>query len=80
MGLVVAVAAVNVSSSVLMLVLERRQEIGILKASAPARAPSGSFLIAALVTGWRRHRPGLGPGCWLAVNINGLLAGRQIGR
>jgi lipoprotein-releasing system permease protein len=75
MGLVAAVAAANVSSTVLMLVLERRQEIGILLGiGARPAVLTRSFLLAGLVAAVAGTVLGLTIGLFLAVNINGLIA------
>jgi len=78
MGLVVLVAAVNVSSSILMIVYERRLDIGILKAvGAGQGALAGSFLAAGAVTGTAGAALGVALGLLAAVNVNGLLAAVQ---
>lgn len=78
MALVVLVAAVNVSSSVLMIVYERRLDIGILKAvGAGQGALAGSFLAAGAVTGAAGAALGIALGLLAAVNVNGLLAAVQ---
>jgi lipoprotein-releasing system permease protein len=75
MSLVAAVAAANVSSTVLMLVLERRQEIGILLGiGARPAALTRSFLLAGLVASFAGTALGIAAGLLLAVNVNGLIA------
>jgi lipoprotein-releasing system permease protein len=75
MGLVAAVAAANVSSTVLMLVLERRQEIGILLGmGAHPAVLTRSFLFAGLAAAVAGTALGIAAGLLLAVNINGLIA------
>jgi len=75
MGLVAAVAAANVSSTVLMLVLERRQEIGILLGiGARPAVLTRSFLLAGLAAAAAGTALGIAAGLLLAVNINGLIA------
>ncbi len=78
MALVVLVAAVNVSSSVLMIVHERRLDIGILKAvGASPSSLSASFLAAGSVTGVLGTALGVAAGLLVAVNINGVIAAIQ---
>jgi len=75
MSLVAAVAAANVSSTVLMLVLERRQEIGILLGiGARPAVLTRSFLLAGLVAAVAGTALGIAIGLLLAVNINGVIA------
>jgi lipoprotein-releasing system permease protein len=75
MSLVAAVAAANVSSTVLMLVLERRQEIGILLGiGARPAALTRSFLIAGLAAAVAGTVLGITIGLLFAVNINGVIA------
>jgi len=75
MGLVAAVAAANVSSTVLMLVLERRQEIGILLGiGARPAVLTRSFLLAGLAAAAAGTVLGIAAGLLLAVNINGVIA------
>jgi lipoprotein-releasing system permease protein len=78
MALVVLVAAVNVSSSVLMIVYERRLDIGILKAvGASPSSLSLAFLAAGSVTGILGTALGIALGLLVAVNINGVIAAIQ---
>jgi lipoprotein-releasing system permease protein len=75
MSLVAAVAAANVSSTVLMLVLERRQEIGILLGiGARPAVLTRSFLLAGLAAAAAGTLLGIAVGLLLAVNINGVIA------
>ena len=75
MSLVAAVAAANVSSTVLMLVLERRQEIGILLGiGARPAVLTRSFLLAGLAAAAAGTVLGIAAGLLLAVNINGVIA------
>jgi lipoprotein-releasing system permease protein len=75
MSLVAAVAAANVSSTVLMLVLERRQEIGILLGiGAPPATLTRAFLLAGLAAAAAGTALGIAAGLLLAVNINGVIA------
>lgn len=78
MALVVLVAAVNVSSSVLMIIHERRLDIGILKAVGAGPGPlAAAFLAAGAVTGALGTTLGIALGLLVAVNINQLIAAIQ---
>jgi len=78
MALAVGVAAINVGSALIMLVLERRRDIAILKS---AGASSGSiglvFLLAGLATGGAGTLLGISLGVVLAWRVNDLIAGLQ---
>jgi lipoprotein-releasing system permease protein len=76
MAMIVAVAVVNISSALVMVVLDKTQEIGVMKAMG-AR-PSGislAFLITAILAGLAGVVIGLSLGLLLAVNVNELLQG-----
>jgi lipoprotein-releasing system permease protein len=78
MALIVAVAAVNVSSALVMVVLERTGEIAMLKAMGAS--PSHirlAFTLTALATGLAGTALGLAGGMLVAVNINPVLAGLE---
>ena len=78
MALIVAVASVNVSSSVLMIVFERRNEIGILKSIGVGEMSlSLSFLLTGFTTGLIGTAAGIGAGLLVAVNINEVIAGLE---
>ena len=78
MALVVAVACVNVSSSVLMILFERRHDLGILKSvGAGPGALSLSFLLAGFTTGLIGTAAGIVAGLLVAVNINEVIAGLE---
>jgi lipoprotein-releasing system permease protein len=78
MALVVIVASVNVSSSVLMIVFERKLDIGILKSvGAPARPLTRSFLLTGFLTGLIGTAAGITAGLLVAVNINQVIAGLE---
>lgn len=78
MGLIVIVAAVNVSSSVLMIVFERRLDIGILKAvGASPSSLAFAFLTAGAVTGLLGTALGIALGLLVAVNVNQLISAIQ---
>jgi len=76
MALVAVVAAANVSSTVLMLVIERRQEIAILLGiGARPGVLTRSFLLAGLLAALAGTALGTAFGLLVAVNINGVIAG-----
>lgn len=76
MLLIILVAAVNVYSSMLMLVMEKTNEIAILKSmgSSPLLV-SSSFLIIGFYTGVLGCLIGITAGLTIAVNINELIKG-----
>jgi lipoprotein-releasing system permease protein len=76
MALVVVVASVNVSSAVLMIVFERRLDLGILKSvGAPPRPLTRAFLVTGFLTGLLGTVIGIVAGLLVAVNINQVIAG-----
>jgi len=76
MALIVIVATINISSALIMIVLEKREEIGILKAmGARPRDISLAFLFTGLLAGIVGALLGLGLGLTVAVNINHVLRG-----
>jgi lipoprotein-releasing system permease protein len=78
MALIVAVAAVNVSSATSMLVIERRRDIAVLKASgASPRGASAVFIMGGLLTGLCGAVMGTGAGLLIGININGLIHGLE---
>jgi lipoprotein-releasing system permease protein len=78
MALIVAVAAVNVSSATSMLVIERQRDIAVLKAAgAGPRGTGAVFALASLLTGLCGAVLGIGAGLLLGVNINGLIRGLE---
>jgi len=73
MMLIVLVASVNVSSALVMLVMERRKEIAILKSTGAS--PSGitfAFLLAGFFTGLGGVLAGIPAGIFCAIHINTL--------
>jgi lipoprotein-releasing system permease protein len=75
MALAVAVAAINVSSALVMLVLERRRDIAILKSSGASPGfISRVFLLAGLGVGAFGTLIGIGAGSLIAWRINDLIA------
>lgn len=74
MALIVLVAAVNISSAIVMLVMERRREIAILKSiGGTSRGISFSFLAAGIFCGFCGILIGLPVGLLLSVNANELV-------
>lgn len=79
MALVVIVASVNIFSSVLMLQIEKRLEIGILMGlGARPGDISVAFLLSGLVLGGMGTALGMALGLAVAVNINGCIAALQV--
>lgn len=75
MFLIVLVAAVNISSAIVMLVMERRREIAILKSiGGTSRGITVSFLITGIVCGFCGILLGLPVGLLLSVNANELVS------
>jgi ABC-type transport system, involved in lipoprotein release, permease component len=75
MLLIVFIASINVSSALVMLVMERRKEIAILKSSGAS--PAGitmSFLLAGFLTGVGGLAAGLPAGILCSLHINDLFA------
>ncbi len=74
MCLIILVASVNVSSTMVMIVMERTQEIGILKSmGARPGLISSSFVITGFVVGFAGSVLGIALGLVLAVNINEVI-------
>ena len=75
MLLIVFIASVNVSSALVMLVMERRQEIAIMKSTgASPDTITFSFLFAGFLTGFGGVVIGLPVGVLCAVHINELFS------
>jgi lipoprotein-releasing system permease protein len=75
MALAVAVAAINVGSALVMLVLERRRDIAILKSAGASPGMIGRiFVLAGLGIGGAGTVLGIGIGSLLAWRINDLIA------
>jgi lipoprotein-releasing system permease protein len=75
MALAVAVAAINVSSALVMLVLERRRDIAILKSSGASPGfISRVFLLAGLGVGASGTLLGIGVGSLISWRINDLVS------
>ncbi len=78
MALIVLVAAVNVSSALVMIVLEKRPEIAILKSMGAAPGLlAGSFVVAGFVAGLLGALLGVPLGLLVAVNVNSLVRGLE---
>ncbi len=79
MALIVAVATINISSSLIMVVIEKTEEIGILKAmGAGPRDVTRTFVFTGLCVGLVGVVLGLSLGLAVAVNINSILAGAEL--
>jgi len=75
MFLILFVAAVNISSALVMLVMERRREIAILKSvGADPSCITYAFLLSGFFTGFGGILIGMPIGLLLAVNINGVFS------
>ncbi|MFP4112775.1 MAG: ABC transporter permease [Spirochaetales bacterium] len=75
MVLIVIVAAVNISSTLVMLVLEKQEEIAVIKSYGAS--PGGvvrAFVVAGFVLGAMGAFVGIAVGLLFAVNINEILA------
>jgi lipoprotein-releasing system permease protein len=78
MALIVVVAAVNVSSATSMLVIERRRDIAVLKASGISpRGAAGVFIMGGFLTGLSGAVLGISLGLLLGININPLIHGLE---
>lgn len=76
MALIVLVAGVNISSSLVMVVLEKTKDIAILKSlGTPPWAVSSLFTSLGFLTGLGGTLLGLSLGTLVALNLNGLLGG-----
>ncbi len=73
MFMILFVAAVNISSALVMMVMERRKEIAILKSvGADPACVSYAFLLAGFFTGIGGILVGMPVGILCAIHINGL--------
>ena len=76
MLLIVLVASVNISSALIMLVMERRKEIAVLKSYGASNSGIAlSFLITGFVTGGLGVFTGIPLGLLCAVNFDKILSG-----
>ncbi|MBN1409368.1 MAG: ABC transporter permease [Spirochaetales bacterium] len=79
MVLIIIVACVNVSSSMMMLTMEKTQEIAILKSmGANPGTISLSFVIIGLFIGVLGTFLGISSGLLVAVNINEVISGIEV--
>ena len=79
MALIVAVATINISSALIMVVIEKTEEIGILKAmGARPKDITLGFLLTGVCVGAVGILLGLGVGLAVAVNINSVLAAAEL--
>ena len=75
MLLIVLVASVNISSALVMLVMERRKEIAILKSlGGTAEGISFAFLVTGMVTGVFGVLAGIPTGLLCAVNFDAIIS------
>ena len=78
MLLIVLVASVNISSALVMTVMERRREIAILKSTgATANGITMAFLITGLGCGAGGVLIGVPLGLLVSVNINAIISGME---
>ena len=78
MLLIVLVASVNISSALVMVVMERRKEIAILKSTgATASGITASFLMVGFCCGAGGVLLGLPFGLLVSININGIIRGME---
>ncbi len=81
MALIVVVAAVNVSSAMAMIVLEKRPEIAILKSmGARPGMLAASFLAAGFLAGVLGALVGVPAGLLVSVNVNAIVRGLEAAR
>ena len=74
MALIVCVASVNISSTLVTIILEKQSEIAILKGlGASPRAISATFLLCGLVVGALASVLGIAFGLLVALQVNRLL-------
>lgn len=80
MAMIVLVAMINISSALVLLVVEKEQEIAILRATGvSAGAIATAFVAAAGLIGLAGAVLGLVTGLAVAVNINGVLQAIETG-
>ena len=79
MGLVVVVASVNISSAMVMIVLEKGQEIGMLRSMGAAReAVKAAFVFCGFAVGTVGSVVGIVLGLFISVNINEVIAALEM--
>ncbi len=80
MMLIVFVASINVSSALVMLVMERRREIAILKSTGTDPSTiSAAFVLAGFMTGFAGLLTGLPAGILLSLHINSIFTKMENG-
>jgi lipoprotein-releasing system permease protein len=74
MAIVVLVAAVNVSSAVSMLVIERQRDIAVLKSTGASGFQTALvFFLCSVLAGLSGAIPGIAAGLVIGCNINGIV-------
>jgi len=75
MAIIVLVASVNITSSMIIMVIERRQDIAILKSYGTGnRKIRNAFIITGMMTGLTGAIVGIAAGLLISVNVNHLMA------
>lgn len=78
MALILLVAVINISSSLVMLVIEKQEEIAILKClGASPEDITLSYIFTGIMTGLTGILGGTIAGLLISFNINGLIAGAE---
>ncbi len=78
MALIVCVAVFNISSSLVMLVIEKSEELAILKCLGASPSDiTFSYILTGLFTGITGGISGLGAGLLISVHINGVIKGAE---
>lgn len=76
MALIVIVAIINISSSLVMLVLEKQEEVAVLKCLGAAPEDiTLAYIFTGLFTGITGTAAGIAAGLAVSLNINGLIRG-----
>ena len=74
MAIIVIVASVNITSSMIIMVIERRQDIAILKSCGTgSRQIRNSFIITGMMTGFSGAVVGIIAGLLISINVNSLV-------
>ena len=74
MGIIIIVAAVNIASSMIIMVIERRSDIAILKSCGTSnRQIRNSFIITGFMTGLSGAIAGSAAGLLITVNVNRII-------
>ena len=78
MAVIVVVAAFNITSSLIIMVYERRQDIAILKScGASNKQIRAAFIFTGMFTGIAGAAGGIAAGLCISMNINSLISGLQ---